>query len=198
MAPSNTWRADAIDAVRSGEAGWEGLCLKRVRTLLGVPARHPSAWEAWKHAQDRHYSRNPPRGVPVFWRGGRWGHVALSDGNGMCFSTDIKRKGKLDRVKISLIHDRWGYVYVGWSEDVNGVRVYDPNEVPQRDLSHGMRGADVRRLQEALAKVGQRIQVDGVFGEQTRGALNAFKATRGWPRDGIAGRRVRHALGLER
>jgi hypothetical protein len=125
---SNAWRSAAVKDVKAGDPAWRGLCLKRARTLLGVPAKYPSAIVAWRHVKkaDRHTSSTPPPGVPVFWSIGKYGHVAVSDGDGKCFSTDIKRRGRLDLVPISLIGARWGATYLGWAETLNGVRVYDP------------------------------------------------------------------------
>lgn len=186
MAPSSAWRADAVADVRAGAAVWRNLCLKRVRTLLGIPAKYPSAIIAWTHVAraDRHPGKQPPRGVPVFWRGGKYGHVALSDGGGWCFSTDIKRRGRLDRVRIDLVTQRWGYDYLGWTETLNGVRVYEP-ERRRPTLRQGSRGTAVRDLQRALG-----ILADGDFGPVTEAAVNRLKGRHDLPRDGIAGPRV--------
>lgn len=184
--PASSWRAVAVADVRGGPPLWRNLCLKRVRTLLGVPAKYPSAIVAWDHVAtaDRHRGALPPRGVPVFWRGGQYGHVALSDGGGWCFSTDIKRRGRLDRVRIDLVTQRWGYAYLGWTETLNGVRVYDP-AARRPTLRLGSRGPAVRDLQRGLG-----ILADGVFGPVTQAAVNRFKARHGLPQDDVAGHRV--------
>lgn len=181
------WRAMALAEIHGGMPVWHNLCLKRARTLLGVPAKFGSAIAAWNATAkaDRHPGDHPPRGVPVFWSVGRFGHVAVSDGGGWCFSTDIKRRGRLDRVPIALIHQRWGATYLGWSETLNGVRVY------QRPLRRGAKGPAVEALQRKL-----HVQVDGDFGPQTQAAVNRLKAEHGWPQDGVAGPRVLGALGL--
>lgn len=109
---------------------WRGLCLMFVRSMLDVDYKHPSAIEAWRAIpplQRHEEDTDPPPGVPLFWAGGRYGHVALSAGKrGYCWSTDIKRVGKVDRVPIDLIRARWGLDYLGWAESINGVRVYPP------------------------------------------------------------------------
>lgn len=183
------WRRDAVADVRSGEAIWRGLCLKRARTLLGIPARYPSAIAAWENApaSRRHEGDpHPPRGVPVFWRGGKYGHIAVSDGDGFCFSTDIKRRGRLDRVPISLIHARWGLTYLGWTSWLNGEVV---NYSKSRVLRAGMSGEDVKALQRALG-----IHVDGQFGPTTTRAVNKLKERMGLPADGVVGERLRAIL----
>lgn len=104
---------------------WRGLCLKFTRTMLGAPGGANSAIEAWNATRpgDRH-TDTPPAGVPVFWRGGHYGHAALSMGDGKILSTDIRRAGKVDIVPIELVHQRWGYELLGWTETLNGKRVW--------------------------------------------------------------------------
>ena len=105
-----------------------GLCLQNVRGAYGIGAKYPSAIAAWNGVADKyvHTWYNPPAGVPVFWSGGSqgFGHVAISDGNGNVWSTDIKREGKWDLVPIAEIHTKWGLNYEGWTELLNGTRVY--------------------------------------------------------------------------
>lgn len=109
-----------------------GMCLREVRECFGVGPTSPptdDAAEAWQRAKRKHLETSPgdiPRGVPVFWTGGSsgHGHIAISTGDGRCWSTDIERPGYFDRVPISLIGTRWGLQLVGWSEDLNGVTVW--------------------------------------------------------------------------
>ncbi|PKP67036.1 MAG: hypothetical protein CVT86_02495, partial [Alphaproteobacteria bacterium HGW-Alphaproteobacteria-8] len=42
-------------------------------------------------------------------------------------------------------------------------------------------------LQQALARLGARIDADGVFGRATQSAVRAFQADQGLVRDGVAG-----------
>lgn len=107
-----------------------GMCLREVRECFGVGPAADDAAEAWRDAQHKHPETDPrkiPRGVPVFWTGGSHGHghIAISTGfAGRCFSTDILRAGYFDQVPIDLIHEKWGLTLAGWTEDLNGVRVY--------------------------------------------------------------------------
>lgn len=131
MAASSVQATSAAAAqVQSASRDWTGWCLMFVRLMLGVAMNFPSAISAWKNAKYKHTTGTPPKGVPVFWDIGKHGHVALSDGGGYCYSTDILRKGKVDRVPISKIASRWGARYLGWTEDLNGVRVYTPPSKP--------------------------------------------------------------------
>lgn len=113
---------------------WHDLCLKFVRTVLQVPAKAPRAIDAWHAVPDGHQHGwyNPPAGVPVFWSGGSSGagHVALADGHGHVYSSDILRDGKVDLVPIATIHAKWGLTYLGWTESLNGVLVYETPAAP--------------------------------------------------------------------
>lgn len=115
---------------------WTGYCLKFVRMCFNVGSLYPSAEYAWYRTKKRHSSWPPPKGVPVWWTNGRYGHVALSDGHGYCWSTDFLRTGHVDRVPIKSITAGWGQTYRGWTEDINGVDVYDPPKVPVLDASY--------------------------------------------------------------
>ena len=110
---------------------WTGWCLVFVRSAFGVAARYPSAASAWQHADHKHLETDPnkiPREVPVFWTGGThgYGHIALSRGDGSCWTTDLIHPGKVDVARIDDVRKRWGLHLVGWAEDLNGVRVYEP------------------------------------------------------------------------
>ena len=107
-----------------------GYCLREVRECYGVGPAAPDATSAWENARYKHRETDftkIPRGVPIFWTGGSGGHghVAISTGFlARCWSTDIRRSGYFDRVPIAEISERWGLRLVGWTEDLNGVRVY--------------------------------------------------------------------------
>ena len=71
----------------------------------------------------------------------------------------------------------------------------DPLFDGRRLLRPGVRGADVRRLQDVLAKLGYRPgTIDGISGSRTVGAVAAFQADAGLTADGLAGRVTRSAL----
>ena len=114
---------------RRASRDWSGWCLVFVRSCFGIAARWPSAAEAWRNAAHRHpvtRGNQVPRGVPVFWLGGRegFGHVALSRGNGSCWTTDFVRPGQVDVADIDDITRGWGMHLAGWTEDLNGQVVY--------------------------------------------------------------------------
>ena len=123
-------KAQVSDPTRN----WHNLCLMFVRSCYGVAAREPNAKRAWETAKHRHATTNAaaiPAGVPVWWNTKTTNdHVAISAGNGMCYSTDVPR-GKVGLIGITDLSRRWGATLLGWSEDINGVRVYTPPAKPK-------------------------------------------------------------------
>jgi hypothetical protein len=110
---------------RNGPRFGVGQCLMRVRECYGIGPLYGTAAAAWAGAIRKHRTTDPgaiPRGYPVWWTGGSqgFGHVAIASGNGMCWSTDIRRPGYFDVVPISAITDEWGLTLVGWSDDLDG------------------------------------------------------------------------------
>lgn len=106
----------------------EGQCLRYVQGAYGIAPRDPDAINAWRRAGMKHPQIDPmkiPRGYPVFWSGGSsgHGHIAIAAGNGMCWSTDIKRVGFFDFVPIDLIRTQWNLTLLGWTEDLEGAKV---------------------------------------------------------------------------
>jgi hypothetical protein len=113
---------------QNGPQFGEGECLMRVHDCYGIGALFPSAAAGWTGARMKHPTADPaviPRGYPVWWTGGShgFGHVAIAAGNGMCWSSDIRRIGFFDLVPIDEIHAKWGLTLVGWTEDLNGQTV---------------------------------------------------------------------------
>lgn len=105
----------------------DGLCLKFTRTCYHVSALWSDAATGWANADLRHLGNStPPRGVPVWWTGGSngYGHVAISAGGGYVISTDYPSSEKVGRARIDALTKGWNLRYGGWSEDINGVRVW--------------------------------------------------------------------------
>lgn len=117
--------------VKKPSKNWNNLCLQFVRSCFGVSAKYPNAKKAWENAKFRHTetdSAKIPVGVPVFYRTGtnNW-HVVISAGDGgMCYSSDVGGRGKIGRIGIQKLAKAWGITLLGWTEDLNGVRVYTP------------------------------------------------------------------------
>jgi hypothetical protein len=151
----------------------------------------------------------------VFWSGGGagHGHVAVSEGRGYVWSTDIRRPGRVDRYGIAALGVRWPNLrYLGWAEDVNGVRVSGldgaaatsaKTQVALSNLRPGLKNSDVTELQAALRRHGQGklnpSGATGYFGSETRAMVRAFQEAQGWKgtdADGIPGPQTAALLGL--
>jgi len=121
----------AQDQSAHGPKFGTGWCLLKCRTAFGVNVIVNNAALSWRTNKRTHPTTDPlsiPAFVPVYWTGGSDGdgHIAISIGNGWCWSTDIKRNGYFDKVKIADIAKVWPKLrLVGWSEDLNGVTVYE-------------------------------------------------------------------------
>ncbi|MGH8921011.1 MAG: hypothetical protein ACRD0H_22210 [Actinomycetes bacterium] len=119
------------------------LCLATVRgyfRIAGYPssfAAKRTALNAWLFAgghdgPNTHYSLLAPAGVPYFFvakNGKGAGHIVLTDhydkaGDLWVWTTDFKRKGKVDLVRAKDIASGWNMTALGWSETLLGVRVH--------------------------------------------------------------------------
>lgn len=158
----------AKDAVAWGKAqitnpsqDWYRCCLMFVRMCFGVSAMFPDAGTAWDNAKKKHKTSNPmaiPRGVPVFFETpGVADHVVVSLGDGLCISTDIARRGQVDICKIADIVTRWNAPLLGWTEDLNGVTVYDPttNTKSTPNITAALKARTNDKRVEALNKVAE-------------------------------------------
>lgn len=135
-----------------------GMCLWHVQDAFGSPHLYPSAIEQWKRARKRHKGDRTPRyGAPVFYEGGKHGHVAIYVGNGRVRSTDAGGAGKMATVPLDWFAQHWGYTYLGWTEDIGGAMI---NFVSYKDvyvarLRPGVDNSDsVRMLRLALIRRG--------------------------------------------
>jgi hypothetical protein len=148
-APSRFWRS----------AKGHGLCLQFARTALDVPAKYGSAVIAWSHVAraDRHGGVHPPPGVPVFWRIGAFGHVAVSAGGGYVWSTDILHRGRVDKVRISYLTARWGATYLGWAETLNDRRVYTGTAKVPRQVTVHVRNIQASAEHDPAAPAGSAL-----------------------------------------
>lgn len=125
---------------RKVQPGW---CLGYVSDVLGInSAKYESAWQAWQGTEYKHGPEEPLPDVPVLlWfehfgtygtppRFGNWGHVVLHvPGVGLYTSPGgaIGSPASFEvHPTISAIEHRFNSTYVGWSEDLAGVRFAEP------------------------------------------------------------------------
>lgn len=93
-----------------------GMCDQFVANMYGFSASgYPTAQDNWLASKDKHPGDfNAPAGALMFWSGGA-GHVALSDGKGGIYSTDISGNGTVSHVPATEITQKWGKPYLGWA-----------------------------------------------------------------------------------
>jgi|SRR5581483_1113207 len=124
--------------INNGVEFGTNACLAFVRSAYGFASDpvapengHVSASAAWDQVpgDQRYTDANPPPGVPVYWTGGSsgFGHIAISEGNGMVASTDFGPSGyvgdgRVRSVAISEINKADSALhYQGWSPDLGPV-----------------------------------------------------------------------------
>lgn len=98
-----------------------GMCDNFVAKMYGYTnSGYDSAAMHWASlpSQDKHPGdMNAPAGALMFWGGG-YGHVAISDGKGGIYSTDIPNSGDVSHVSASYVTNVWRKPYLGWSVPV--------------------------------------------------------------------------------
>jgi hypothetical protein len=106
-----------------------GMCLKWVRGPdWEVGSLYGDAIDAWYGARYKHPGdRNPPKGAPCFYSGGPHGHIVIAKEEGMR-STDCPSSGRVGDADLNWPEVNWGDSYLGWTEDLNGVRL--PGLIP--------------------------------------------------------------------
>lgn len=132
------------DTTVSDGAGW---CLRFTQTVWGAPVDYDSAWEAWEATQYKHstgealpddaacivwFSHYGTYGTPPTYA--NWGHVVTwVPGTGF-LSSPGKGYGQKWFSSTTEIERYFRATYVGWSEDINGLRVIEPgtNPTPKR------------------------------------------------------------------
>lgn len=122
MSPTRYTASQAVARARAYLTYRIAMCLNFVWNCLDAPrsAGLNDANAAWYAAKMRHTTGTPPAGAPVYWGGGKHGHIAMSLGNGYCRSTDVPEKGRVGTIAIATLTRTWGIPYRGWSEDYAG------------------------------------------------------------------------------
>jgi len=119
------------------------LCLVYSRQVFGVAAKYQYATLAWENAKFAHTDALPNVAVPVWfsWTGKvdgvskNWGHVAVFVPGKGVYSTPL-RAGTTNFVTstVEQMATAIGGRYLGWSEDINDVRVAQPLGGSMADL----------------------------------------------------------------
>ena len=201
--------AQAIAAALKIKTGYNGECLKYVRTAYGVGAKYLTAAKAWANAKYKHPGSDlsdAPDGAIVHLHkpGEAAGHVGILTG-GKLRSTDSS-VGHPDTQPLSY----WthaGYTVDGWAEDVNGVRIAGLKPQPAKPakpansssstLQYGSKGAEVKHLQEGLNRVFPAysdLATDSSFGNETKGVVEEFQRRAGLKATGVVDAKTRAVL----
>lgn len=204
MIPREPYAAVAYAKSQADNRVWwrVGLCLKFTRTCFNVAAMQNAspaggyALLAWERAKHRHGVgvKRPPAGVPVFFDDlGRYGHIAVSAGGGYCYTTDYPTLNRVTKVPITSIERGWGCRYIGWTEDINGVRVWRPPLLDLSDVAKCARTepgrptlsqhpAQVKALARALRREGllSAVNVTGHFSLAKKRAYASWQKRLGY------------------
>lgn len=131
---------------RLGTVDGAGWCHRFARNFFGAPMGYSSAWEAWQATEYKHgpgealpdvavllwFSHYGTYGSPPTY--GNWGHVAVHVPGRGIYTSPGYGEGQEVWQTIAQIESRFASTYVGWSEDINGLRVAQVNaDVPEED-----------------------------------------------------------------
>lgn len=116
-------------------------CLQYVQDAFGSPAegRPRSAWKAWLGVNQK-TNRDFPSGVyfPLWFECwttvdgvyDNWGHVVIYK-DGTCYSSPYRKKNTHDVLgSIEDVERIYGCNFVGWSEDIAGLKVIEGGNMP--------------------------------------------------------------------
>lgn len=177
-------------------ANWSGKCQAFARQCVGAAAWAPTARQAFYEkipASHRHTS-SAPAGSLLYYGSHDPGHVVFVVANGYCYSNDVRRRGKIDRVPVSEVEDWLGRSYprLGWIDQtpsgkidlaptaarcslskVQAASKLDP-PAPQGHVTYP---ADTILVERTLVKLGFLASrwVDGSFGSLTVDAYAKFQ-----------------------
>lgn len=150
----------AVENARSVNQYASGMCQQYVRLQCWqVPSLYGSAIEAWNGARLKHPDdRTPPLGAPLYYRGGQYGHAVIFVGGDDMRSTDCRTRGQVSDEAIRWVETHWGYAYLGWTGDINGV------ELPLGDSGEDddMRPEDWERLQVMLDDTVEKVWAEKI------------------------------------
>jgi len=186
---------DRETAARRAEASHSnkpGTCQLWTRTMFGAPSAgdrdhdgDSDAVDGWNSepVSARHPGdRNPPRGVPVAWSGGRngYGHRAISLGNGLIRSTDAGGPGVVATVDLGWVERNWGLRYLGWSETITGHPIPGGHDTEELDMDEDKLRKIIRQearaaVREELADAADAIKID--VGKKAKWSLETVLRT---------------------
>lgn len=108
--------------------GQNGDCLVYVRDVFEIAAKYLTATIAWQNTQYPHAGEQPPsnNAVPIWFSltSNADGHVAVWD-KGTIYTTTAQGDMTFNNIQALMDYINEGIVYLGWSEDIDNVRVVE-------------------------------------------------------------------------
>lgn len=161
-------REEAVKEANKRTTNIPGSCQMVTRGYYNAPSvgdldgdGSADAEDGWKSEPEKYRhegDRNPPRGVPVTFKGGshdNW-HRAISKGNGVIRSTDMDgdkyAPGVTSDTTIPAIEQHMGLPYVGWSDTIDGLLIPNP-PLPDTEITLFYKSKplwDVNHLDKAI------------------------------------------------
>ena len=109
--------------------GYNGMCLAHVQDAYGATPVEPSAIAAWNNSRYKHPTSDlasAPYGAPIYWSqpGNPYGHIAIHLTGDRMYTTD-SGFGYPHEDSIAKWQRLYGYVPLGWTEDVENQLIPD-------------------------------------------------------------------------
>lgn len=125
-----------------GTEDYPGWCLRFTQTAWNAPVMYYCARESWDNSGFQHTDGLPSVAVPVYWSwwgtiNGEtrdWGHVAVLLPDGRVLSSPLtwaQGYGQTIASSVDEVSNILGATFLGWTEDINGLRVVDWSDDPQ-------------------------------------------------------------------
>ena len=189
---------EAAAAFKRKQTNRVGMCLWECQEIYPTGHWYPSAISQWQNAKHKHTNTKAPIGAPMYYRGGRYGHIVLYVGGGMVRSTDAGGSGRMATVPINWFQRAWGYEYLGWSEDLGGVmlefdeakRVYVAKLRPGVDDSESVKHLRRALIARGFLLVEEPLSVDRPGNKYTKPVARAvakWQRKHGYRADGVMG-----------
>ena len=131
-------REQAARRAEASQSASVGMCQAWTRGIYGAPSvgdvdrdGDADAVDGWRAESPEHRhpgDRNPPRGVPLAWKGGSkgHGHRAVSLGNRKVRSIDVNGPGTVGTVDLDWFEKHWDMDYLGWSDSISDIKIPIP------------------------------------------------------------------------
>ena len=154
-----------------------GLCHKYSRLVFGVGPLYDPSWQNWQNLKYKHEDRNFPDASVLVWFDWwgklpgdtvkkQYGHTAVRDKSGKVYSSPLSGVGHAWFNSVDDLVKAFGngMKYVGWSEDINNVRVVKPKGDTMNP--------EIDKLWKSLDKANKRIDETNADKEKLWNHLN--------------------------